>query len=108
MKKIRLEKYDAHLAQELKNPAFRKAYEVERAKVSLAQKIAELRQENKLKQSDLAKRMHVTQQYISQIETAQENNLTLDTLLAIAKALNRCVKISFEKESRQDVCLKVA
>lgn len=107
MKKKTLEKYDAHLNKKLKNPEFRKVYELERAKVSLAQKIAELRQENNLKQIDLAKRMHVTQQYISQIETAQEDNLTLDTLLAIAKSLNRCVKISFEKESRQNVCLKV-
>ncbi len=108
MKKIRLEKYDAHLAQQLKNAEFRKAFELERAKVSLAQRIAELRQENNLNQTDLAKRMHVTQQYISQIETAQESNLTIDTLLALAKSLNRSVKISFVKESGHGTCLKVA
>ncbi len=108
MNKTRLEKYDTHLTKKLKNAEFRKAFELERAKVSLAQKIAELRQECKLKQTDLAKKMHVTQQFISQIETAQENNLTLDTLLAIAKSLNRSVKISFVKESGQDACLKVA
>ncbi|MFH1239366.1 MAG: helix-turn-helix transcriptional regulator, partial [bacterium] len=83
----------------LKNKEFRKVFELERAKVSLAQKIAELRKESNLKQADLAKKMHVSQQFISQIETAQEINLTLDTLISIAKSLNRCIKISFEKDT---------
>ncbi len=49
MKKVKLEKIDAHLNAELKNEEFRKNFELERAKVSLAQKIAELRQDKKLK-----------------------------------------------------------
>ena len=47
MKKARLEKIDAHLKEELKSAKFRKAYEIESAKVALAQKIAELRQDSK-------------------------------------------------------------
>ncbi|MFH1239035.1 MAG: hypothetical protein V1653_02870, partial [bacterium] len=62
MQKIRLEKYDTHLTKKLKNKEFRKVFELERAKVSLAQKIAELRKESNLKQADLAKKMHVSQQ----------------------------------------------
>ncbi len=107
MKKIKLEKYDTHLTKKLKNAEFRKAFELERAKVSLAQKIAELRQKSNLRQVDIARKMHVSQQFISQIETAQENNLTLDTLLGIAKSLNRSVEISFVKNSGQRSCLKV-
>ncbi len=108
MKKIRLEKIDAHLKEELKSAKFRKAYEIESAKVALAQKIAELRQEEHLKQSDLARRLGVSQQFISQIETAQESNLTLDTLIKIAKSLGRGVKISFPKLPKQGSCLNIA
>ena len=40
MAKVRLENFDIHLKKELKNEEFRKIYEIECAKVSLAQKIA--------------------------------------------------------------------
>jgi len=108
MKKIRLEKIDAHLKEELKSAKFRKSYEIESAKVALAQKIAKLRQEEHLKQSELARRLGVSQQFISQIETAQESNLTLDTLLKIAKSLGRGIEISFPKLSKEGSCLNIA
>lgn len=108
MGKVRLEKFDGHLQEKLKNKTFRENFELESAKVALAQKIAEIRQEKNLKQADLAKKLHVSQQFISQIETAQENNLTLDTLLSIAKSLGRGIKISFPKISKQGSRLKIA
>ena len=106
--KVGLEKIDNHLNEQLKDREFRKAFEFERAKVALAQKIAELREENHLKQIDLAKRLGVSQQFISQIETGQEKNLTLETLLRIAKSLGRGVKISFPKVSGQESYLNIA
>ena len=75
--------------------------------MALAQKIAELRQEQKLKQIDLAKRLHVSQQFISQIETAQEKNLTLDTLTKIAGSLGNDITISFTKASSKTPHLKI-
>ncbi|MDD5611182.1 MAG: helix-turn-helix transcriptional regulator [Candidatus Omnitrophica bacterium] len=95
MKKIRLENTEKHLKEELKNERFRKAYELESAKVALAQKIAELRQEKHLRQIDLAKKLGTTQQFISQIETGEERNLTLGTLIKIAEALGKKITISF-------------
>lgn len=102
MGKIRLEKIDAHLKEKLKNGNFNKNYEYERAKVTLAQKIAELREEKHLRQADLAKKLGVSQQFISQIETGEEKNLTLDTLLRIAKSLGRGIEISFPKISTRE------
>jgi len=99
MGRIKLKKIDGYLKEQLKNPKFRKYYEIERANVALAQKIAELRQGQGLKQAALAKRMHVSQQFISKIETAEEKNLTIETLLKIAKSLKRDVKITFPKHS---------
>mgnify|MGYP003395972412 CR=1 FL=1 len=100
MKRVRLENVDIHLKEKLKNPEFRKLYEIECAKVALAQKIAELRQDKHLKQVDLAKKLGVSQQFISQIETGEENNLTVETLIKIAKSLGRGVSISFPKISK--------
>ena len=108
MGKIGLKNYEIHLKELLKNKKFRKAYERERIKVALAQKLAELRQDAHLRQSDLAKKLHVSQQFISQIETAEADNLTIDTLLNIARSLGRGIEISFPKLSSQSPSLKVA
>jgi len=108
MRKVKLENIEIDLRKKLKVEKFRKSYELECAKVALAQKIAELRQQEHLKQADLAKKLNVSQQFISQIETAQESNLTLETLLKIAKSLGRSVKISFPKISKQGSYLSVA
>lgn len=108
MKTAKLEKIDSHLVEKLKNKTFKKHFEFERAKVALAQKLAQMREEEKLRQADLAKRLGVSQQFVSQIETAQEKNITIDTLLRIAKSLGRNVKISFPKISGKNAQLKIA
>ena len=100
MGRVRLEKIDGYLEEKLKDEKFRKAYEIECAKVALAQKIAELRQDKHLRQVDLAKKLGVSQQFVSQIETGEEKNLTIETLIRIARSLDRGVNISFPKLSR--------
>ncbi len=97
MNKTKLENINSHLKEELKNEQFKIVYEQERAKVLLAQKIAEMRQKEKLTQSQLARMLNVSQQFISLIETAQEKNLTLNTLTNVARFLDRDVEISFPK-----------
>lgn len=108
MKKIRLQKIDSHLNEQLKNKEFRKNFELERVKVALAQKLAEIRQEEGMNQTELAKKMKVSQQFISQIETGSEQNLTIETLLKIAKSLGRGIKISFPKIHGHSPSLKIA
>lgn len=107
MIKVKLESYKIHLKEKSANEKFGIYYDIERAKVSLAQKISELRKRENLRQLDLAKKMRVSQQFVSQIETAEEKNLTLETLLKIAKALGRELKISFPKISTQTPPLKI-
>ncbi len=98
-KKSRLENTAAWLKGELKRPAFLKAYGEERAKVSLAQKIAALRRESHLNQAEFAEKLHVSQQYVSRLETGMEKNLTIDTLVRIAVTLGRDVRISFPRSA---------
>jgi len=108
MKKIRLENVDIHLNEKLKDPEFRRLYEFERAKAALAQKIAELREAKHLRQVDLARRLGVSQQFISQIETGDEKNLTIETIIKIARSLGRGVNISFPKSTNRRLsCLEV-
>jgi DNA-binding XRE family transcriptional regulator len=104
MGKVRLENFEVYLKEKLKDEKFRKAYELECAKVALAQKIVELRQDKHLKQADLAKILGVSQQFVSQIETGEEKNLTIETLIKIAKSLDRGVIISFPKISKRRPC----
>ena len=108
MPSIRLEKFDDFLQEKLKNKEFRRLYEIERAKVALAQKIAEMRQEKHLNQKELAARLGVSQQFVSQIETGEGSNLTLDTLVRIAKSLGHKVRISFPKKVGQGPHLEIA
>ncbi len=67
-----------------------------------------MREEKHLKQAQLARKLGVSQQFISQIETGQESNLTLDTLLRLARTLGRNVKITFPKASKKGSSLQVA
>lgn len=109
MRKVKLENIDIGLKEKLKDKEFKKLYELECAKVTLAQKIAELREEKHLRQADLAKKLGVSQQFISQIETGEEKNLTLETMIKIAKSLGRGLNISFPKLTGRHVsCLKVS
>ena len=97
MKKIKLENVDIGLEEKLKGKEFKRLYELECVKVSLAQRIAEIREEKHLRQADLAKKLGVSQQFISQIETGEEKNLTLETMIKIARSLGRGLSISFPK-----------
>ena len=98
-KRVRLENFEGDLAKRLKKPEFRKAFEYESAVVALAQKIAELRDAQHLKQADLAVKLGVSQQFVSQLETGRSRNLTLQTLIKIATSMGRDVHITFPKSA---------
>jgi ribosome-binding protein aMBF1 (putative translation factor) len=87
MKRKRLY-FDDWLKEQLKNPRLKKAYEQEDVRARLAVRITELRREKKLSQAELARRLHTTQQVVSDIETFRHANLTLLTVQKIAQALN--------------------
>lgn len=103
----KLQNVEKYFNDEMKSPKFREAYELERVKVALAQKIAEIRDAHNLKQSELARRMHVSQQFISQVESG-DGNLTIETLLKLAYSLHTNIQITFSKKQSRHACLKVA
>lgn len=107
MAKIRLESMDVFFNEQMKDPEFRRLCAIEEVKVTLAQKIAEMRDAGHLNQQELARRLGVSQQFISQLETGRGNNLTLDTLIRLAEGLGRKVRISFPKRVGRGPALEV-
>lgn len=108
MSKVSIKKADYLLDEKLMTPGFRRGYQVEYAKVLLTQKIAEMRKKSHLNQKALANRLGVSQQVVSRIETGENENLTIDTLIRLARALGHKVKISFHKATGNDVPLEIS
>ena len=84
-----------YLNEQLKDPAFRKAYEEEGVFVELAIQVARLREQKGITQRELAKRLHTSQQTISRLESPRNGSLSLKTLIKLAHALGKDLKVQF-------------
>jgi DNA-binding XRE family transcriptional regulator len=93
MKGVR--RFQDYLKGQLKDPAFRKAYEEEGIYAELAIQIGRLRQRRGFSQRALAKRLHTSQQTISRLESPRTGSLSLRTLVKLARALGKEVKVQF-------------
>jgi DNA-binding XRE family transcriptional regulator len=93
MKGVR--RFQDYLNEQLKDPAFRKAYDEEEVYAELALQIARLRTRKRLTQRELAKRLHTSQQTISRLESPRNGSLSLQTLIRLAHALGKDLKIQF-------------
>ncbi len=77
------------LKNQLKDPAFRKAYRDTGLSAKLAVRIASLREERGLTQLALARKLKISQQALSSLEDPSSANYTLGTLQRIATALKK-------------------
>lgn len=92
---IKLLSFDEVLKKELKNPEFRKGFELEKKKLQLSLDIIKLRKKQKLSQAKLAQKLGMKQSSIGRIESG-EQNLTLATLQNIASVFNKELVIGFK------------
>lgn len=83
MKNIRLERFDIHLKEQLKNKEFRKAFEVERAKIKLNKKKNDTRQRNDI---------HYTSQELKAIERIVEREKGKAKVFRSGKDFSRYIK----------------
>ena len=90
-----MRKFKDRLKEELKDPAFKKAFEEESVFANLAIQITRLRQEQGLSQKDLAERLHTSQQMISRLESPRNGSLSLRTLVKLAHALGKEIRLQF-------------
>ena len=74
-----------HLAEEMKNPEFKKAFEEEKRLLQLSYAIVEAREKSGMTQKELAKKSHVTQQQLSKIENGVNCNML--TFIKVSNAL---------------------
>lgn len=74
------------LDKELKTPGFREGVQLALARRRVAQQIYEARKRARISQPELARRLHTSQAAISRME-AGEQNMTIDTIENVAKAL---------------------
>lgn len=79
---MRTKKVDDLLKEELKDPYFKELWELEDQKLKIVKPIIKYRIENNLTQADLAKKIKVSQQHISNIESGEFSSVsTLEKVL---------------------------
>jgi len=79
----------SRLRKELRDPEFKKAYDEEDLPARLAVQIAKLREKKGLTQQALSRKLHISQQALSQLENPSMARYTLRTLQKLATALDR-------------------
>jgi DNA-binding XRE family transcriptional regulator len=85
---------------EEKSPRFKRLYQKEFIRVTLAHRIAELREKCGLTQADLAGRVGTTQAGISRLENPNYGNYSLKTLEKVAIALGARLRVELQEEPR--------
>ena len=84
------------LKKELKNPAFKKAYDAFEDEFTLAEEVIELRLKANMTQSELARKAHTSQPAISRLESGNYTNVSLAFLRKIGAALNAVPAVHFK------------
>lgn len=90
----KLMSFDYYLKQQLKDPQFKKYYDQAGKQLEIAYRILQLRKQQGISQSELAKKLGTTQSNVARLEAGQQNFTTL-TLQKIATVLKRDLRIEF-------------
>ena len=79
---MKLESAEKHLREKMKDPYFKELYELEEQKLDIVKRIVDYRVKHGLNQKQLARRVGVTQQHISKIESGDfVSVMTLEKIL---------------------------
>ena len=96
--------FDKYLDENLKNEEFARRYEEEKLLQDIAVKIAKIREEKGLTQSQLAREAKLTQQQVSKLESGINSNIM--TLLKVCSALH--VKLFVAEDNKTSKHRKAA
>lgn len=91
--------FEDWLKKKLKNPEFKRHYQIEGVKLRIGYRIAELRGKAGMTQAELAKKIGVSQGFIAQLEMADTENYEIKTLKRIASAIGMTLVIGFMNKS---------
>lgn len=81
-----MKSHNERVKKEMKSRTFCKEYAIEKRRVEMACRIAELREKKEMTQAELARKAHITQQQLSKIENAK--NCNIDLLFKVCIALD--------------------
>ena len=98
--------FNDYLTQQMKDPAFKKAYEQLEPEFAIIQAIIDARKSAGITQKELSQKSGIAQGDISKLENGNANP-SIKTLQRLATALGKTLKIEFvcEKELTIDGCL---
>jgi len=88
--------WDRYLRTQMRDPALRRLVEDELKTLRVGAELARLRIHCRLSQAQLADRAGMSPPNLSRIENSPGQNLTLGTLVRLARAMDRDVAIRFE------------
>jgi DNA-binding Xre family transcriptional regulator len=87
--------WDLYFRKQLKDSQMRELIEQEIESLRVGTEIARMRQKKRLSQAQLAARAGMSAPNISRIENSPAQNITLETLMKIARALGRGIEVTF-------------
>ncbi|MGH7486731.1 MAG: helix-turn-helix domain-containing protein [bacterium] len=87
--------WELYFRKQLGDPEMRGLIEEEIESLRVGTQIARMRQKKRLSQAQLAARAGMSAPNISRIENSPAQNMTLETLVKIARALGRGVEVTF-------------
>jgi DNA-binding XRE family transcriptional regulator len=88
-------RFSTYLKKELKDKEFRETFKKEGVYAELAIQIARLRGSCGYTQKGLARLLDTTQQTVSRLEDSGNNGLSVNTLLKLAHAFKKNLRIRF-------------
>lgn len=81
--------------KKMENPKFKAVYDEVSAQMNVGEQIAQLRHKAKMSQLELAKRVDTSRTAIARYESGDYDRYNVGTLMRIARALHKRLKISF-------------
>jgi DNA-binding Xre family transcriptional regulator len=96
--------WDLYLQKQMGDPEMKELIEQELKALRVGTEISRLRQQRRMSQTQLAAKAGMSAPNISRIENSPAQNMTLETLVKIARALGREVEIAFP--ARRNVAVR--
>lgn len=96
---MRSHDYSEVLEEELRDPAFREAYEELEEEFAVAKEIIRLRKARGWTQKELAERAHTSQPAIARLESGTYRNVSLRFLRKVGKALGAVPVVNMRQVS---------
>ena len=81
--------------KKMENPRFKVLYDEVSSEMNIGEQIAQIRHKAKMSQAELAKRVYTSRTAIARYESGNYNRFNVGTLVRIAKALHKKLKISY-------------